>query len=133
MTHRPGSRLPVHPRLMALAALLAVVSVGLPWVSRPGSLGTGLPGTGLLVTGSAGTSQPVRVIALVAAVLLWRAVGNGSRRAALTACLIATAALPIGLSEGVTAGRLCYALAIALAVVAVWRSPVVPAVRDPRD
>jgi len=115
-------RLPVHPLLIVLAGVLAAVSIGLPWVPRPSPSGVAVGATGAGAT--AGTAHPVRVIALVAAVLLWWAVRRGSRRGALAACLIATTALPLGLTAGVTSGRICYTLAIALAVVAIWRSPV---------
>ncbi len=115
-----------HQQLGAveIPASLAVVSVGLPWASPR------FPARawGTVELTSSGTSHPVRVIVLVAALLLWWAVRAGSRRGALAACLVAATALPLGLSAGLsaglTSGRISYALAIVLAVTAIWRSPV---------
>jgi hypothetical protein len=115
-----GTRLAVQRRLLLMAGVLAAVSVGLPWtVVRPAA--AGMPGLQL-----AGTSHPVRVIALAAAVALWWAVHRASRTSALAALLVAATALPLGISAGLTSGRIVYAAAIAVAAVAIWRSPAPP-------
>jgi hypothetical protein len=124
MTDGARGRLSFHPRLMVLAGVLTAVSLGLPWVARPRPL-DGVPVGGVGSGGELpGFSHPVRVIALVAAVLLWWAVRQGSRRIAVAACLVAVTALPLGLTQGVSSGRICFALAIVAAVVAIWRTPV---------
>jgi peptidoglycan/LPS O-acetylase OafA/YrhL len=93
------------PRLLLVAALLAGLAVGLPW---------SLDGGGL------GTQQPVRVVAVVAALGVWAALRRGSRRAALAVVAVAAVALSLGSWDGgPQPGRVCYVLALLTAAVAI--------------
>jgi hypothetical protein len=103
-------------RLLAAAAGLAVLAVGLPWSQGP----AGLPVQAGLSGAVLGTQHPVRVLAVVGALGVWLALRHGSRRAALAAVGLAAVALPIGSWHGgAPPGQLCYALALVTAVLAI--------------
>ena len=106
------------PRLLLVAAALAVVAVGLPWSghpSGPDAIHTDAGRETVLLGGQ----HPVRVLAVVGALLIWAALRRGSRRGALTGLAVAAAALPIGGWGGGAPGRVCYLLALLIAAAAV--------------
>jgi hypothetical protein len=105
MTESP----PRRPRLLVVAGALATVSLGAP--------------------PPVGAGQSVRVLGVVAAAMLWAATRLGSVRLRRAALMLGVAALPLGLTGGVTAGRICYAVALALAAVA--GTPPQPPPPDP--
>lgn len=98
-----------RPRLLLLAAVLAVLSIGLHW-SGP----------------VAGTHHPVRVLALVGIAGVWLALRRGSRLLALAAVAVAATALPMGSWGTPEPGRLCYLLAVAIAVAGIAAVPAPP-------
>ena len=115
------SRLPARRGLLGAAAALLALSAGLPWetaaaaAASPGGAAATVPGS----------SQPMRMIALLALLALAWAIRRGSRLAGWAAIGIAVLALPMGLDPGHPgAGRVCYLLAIVLAAAGAGLVPV---------
>jgi hypothetical protein len=98
---------PTARGLFGTSAALAVVSLGLPW--GPSSE------TAQFTTGA---HHPVRVLALVAAVLMLVAVRQDSLGLARLAVLVAGCSLPLGLADGLGSGRAVFAAAVVLAAMA---------------
>jgi hypothetical protein len=104
-----------RPFLLASAATLAVVSLGLPWSSLPVDDGTN-PWTATML----GTHHAVRVFAPLAALGVWWGLTRGSRVWAWTGVACATLALPLQPYGAASApGRLVFAVAIVLTVLAL--------------
>lgn len=119
----------VRPRLLLVSAVLAAVSLSLPWAqshlpSMPtlmyASLGPGvLYGvsgiwfgadiSGPTIVTMPGTQQPIRIVAALAVVLIWlgvRRASQGLARAGLTAAVLG---LLIGMDGAILSGHLVYA------------------------
>jgi hypothetical protein len=134
---------PTPGMLLLAAASVAVVALALPWQNTsvrvgvgptylPGYCGIGADGygycdPGLITTGVttsaggpvSGFAGPIRVIAVLAALLLWSAWRGGSRQLAVAGIILAGAGL-FADGSAVTSGRLAWLLALTLVVVA-WR------------
>jgi len=103
------SRLPGRRGLLGAAAALLALSAGLPWETAPAAAAS----PGGAATTVAGSSQPMRMIGLLALLVLAWAIRRGSWQAGWAAIGIAVLALPMGLGPGHPgAGRVCYLLAI---------------------
>lgn len=115
-THQPPDRLlAARPRLFLAAGALAILSLGLPWqvaIVRNG------PADATLT--NAGTQHPVRVLALLGGLLVWWGMTRGPHRIAWGGLGLAGLALVMGApGSAVPPGRLVYAVAVALAAIAV--------------
>ena len=131
-------------RLLLAAAVLALVSLGLPWgvADVPAVAPSAAPTTEPLVPygipfslpapdsgreaegmlAVTGASDSVRVLGLAAAGGLWLALRRRSVSLAWAALVLGAVALPLGAPTGaVPAGRLVYAVALGLAAVELLR------------
>jgi hypothetical protein len=132
--------LTVDRHLLTLGGLLAGVSMGMPWgvrqeqlldVTLPFAVPVPVGGTNWTFPDSVdldvavpvvvhGLEHPVRVLAVVGAVLVWWAVRHGSRLTAWLGLLVAAAALPLGGTAG--SGRVVLAAGLVVVTVALLRA-----------
>jgi hypothetical protein len=101
--------------LFAIAAVLAALSLGLPWSSTDGVYGTVV-----------GAEHTMRVTAAAAALLLALAVRRRAPTLGWWGLAIATLAVPIGLHGATGIGRITYALSIAIAALGLRGSRFEP-------
>lgn len=145
---RPGAG--VHLHRLLVAGALALVSLGLPWAAQAAPARSEVVyGHGWYNMGGpdgfvpmvvffgpvevevssaatrtlAGAQQPVRLIGVVAAILLFRAIRGARTRQAWAAVALGALALPLGMNSGLTSGRAAYAIALLLAATAVRLPP----------
>ena len=131
----------VRRGLFAVAAVLAALSLGLPWSSTDGVPGRLLPGSTIVGVNSdgsmslelgpslympglsgrtvVGAEHTMRVTAAAAALLLVLAVRRRAPALGWWGLAIATLAVPIGLHGATGIGRITYALGIAVAALAL--------------
>jgi hypothetical protein len=103
----------VNRRLLALAGLLALLALGLPWERIPD-----IPGAEFSGATVPGTDHPMRLTGALAAALLWWAIRRDSRTLAWLAIGVGALALPIGVQLTVLqSGRFCYLAALVCAAI----------------
>jgi hypothetical protein len=135
----------VRPRLLILAGALGAISIGLPWaqVNTPGwamwlfspivppcagdyciegAVISVIPMGGSQYSIS-GVDHPIRVVAALAAVLIWYGVRHSSTVLARRGLLLAAAGLAISAGSGLHTGQLVFAVALLVAAAGLGLLP----------